>query len=307
MIYNQSPLVSIVVVAYNCADVIAQNIESCLKEKEAEILLIDNASIDGTLKTIEPYAHQVTLIRNNQNLGFTKACNQGIEQAKGKYILLLNPDAWLADGSLQVLVNYLAENETAGAVAPSLYYPNGDFQNYTRTFPTVMGLWVESFVPMPFWNKFKSYGQYTCQNQDFTHELEVEQPAGAAILFRNQWVLDEHYFIYCSDVDLCKTIYTDGYKIIQLPNAKVFHHQSKGGTENQKLRLYLDLDNYYGMTYYFRKHQEQLNLWLYRFLFAGSLLIRAVLAFVSFSRDTSVRWKKFIFFLQHKNFTSIHE
>jgi len=298
------PTTSIIIVTYNCADVIYQNITSCIKEPNTETILIDNASTDGTLKQIESLKNDITLIRNNDNKGFTHACNQGIDKATGKYILLLNPDAWLKDGSLSLLNNFMDNNKKVGAIAPCLFYPNGNFQNYTRTFPTIKGLWIESFVPMRWWNKLIDYRKYTCQNIDFSVQQEVEQPAGAALLFRHQWKLDETYFIYGSDVDLCKKIILDGYTIIQTPKAKVFHHQSKGGTENNHLRMYLDIDNYYGMQYYFKKHNEKYNYFMYCFIFGVSLFIRALLSFILFSNDKIMRWKKFIFFIQHKNFTS---
>lgn len=304
---TNTPQVSIIIVTYNCADVIHQCISSCVKEKNSEVIVVDNASTDGTLSQCNLFPTQINLIKNNTNEGFTQACNQGIRAAKGDYIFLLNPDAWLTEGSLYTLSNYLNNNAKVGAIAPTLKYPDGSFQNYTRTFPTVMGLWVESFVPIRWWHKFKTYREYTCQEVDFSKIQQVEQPAGAALLFRNQWKLDENYFIYVSDVDLCKTIVTDGYQIIQTPEAIVYHHQSKGGTENKNLRLYLDLDNYYGMRYYFRKRKEPFNYLCYIALFSLSLLLRTLIAVLTFNKDTKYRWKKFLGFIQGKNFKAFYE
>ncbi len=296
------PTTSIIIVAYNCADVIQQNIESSIKEQDTEVVLIDNASTDNTPQLAECYKDQIKLIVNPTNKGFTYACNQGIKIAQGKYILLLNPDAWLERGSLDVLVKKLENNPEIGAIAPLLMYPDGNHQNYTRTFPTVSGLWVESFVPMRWWNNFSSYRKYTCQELDFKKEQQVEQPAGAALLLRKQWLLDEQYFIYGSDVDLCKSIIDDGYQIIQTPESIVFHHQSKGGTENHALRPYLDLDNYYGMQYFFKKHKQRGRLISYRIVFGLSLFLRAVLSSIFNQKDKSTRWMKLTGFIKQKNF-----
>lgn len=298
---------STIIVTYNCGDVIYQCIESIVNSHNCEVIVIDNASTDNTLEKISSFENKIILISNTQNKGFTHACNQGIKVAKGKYIFLLNPDAWFAEACLTTLSSKLEQDASIGAIAPNLNYPDGSFQNYTRTFPSVLALWVESFIPMKWWNKFSSYKKYTCQNIDFKKEQEVEQPAGAALLFRKQWTLDENYFIYGSDVDLCKTIIKDGYKIIQTPEAIVYHHQSKGGTENKKLRIYLDLDNYYGMKYYFKKNQLVFQLAAYKALFSSSLLARAVLASISNADDQKERWTKFKGFINNKNFLAINE
>lgn len=300
-------LVSVIIVSYNCSNVITDNLVSCSRDKNVEIIIVDNASSDSTVEIIQSFnGENIHLIINNDNLGYTKACNQGIKKAKGKYIMLLNPDASLIEDCLFKLSEYLEGNLETGAVAPCLYYPDGRFQNYTRTFPSVLGLWVESFVPSKFWNLFKSYRKFTCQDIDFTKIQLVEQPAGAAIMFRNRWLMDEHYFIYTSDVDLCKTVVEDGFKIVQIPEAKVIHHQSKGGTDDPKLRMYLDLDNYFGMQYFFKKHNQKVNSFFYLSIFSFSLLFRVFLAIFEGKDKFVMRWNKFKFFLQKKNFISIN-
>ncbi len=300
------PTTSILIVTYNCADVIQQCIQSALNEDNAECIVIDNASTDKTLQVIDAYKGQLSIIKNKINRGFTQACNQGIKKAQGKYILLLNPDAWLGSKSLNYLVQQLDTKPKLGAIAPMLKYPDGSFQNYTRRFPSVMGLWVETFIPMRWWNHFKSYRKYTCQDIDFTTDQDVDQPAGAALLFRKQWKLDEHYFIYGSDVDLCQTIKKDNYQIVQTPDAIVYHHQSKGGTENNKLRLFLDLDNYYGMKYYFKKFDKNGQYLAYSFFFAITLFVRVLVSAITLANDLSMRWVKFTGFIQNKNFRSIN-
>lgn len=301
-------LVSIVIVSYNCADVISENICSCLSSDKAEIIVVDNASKDHSVSIIQSIkSEKIQLIINRENVGFTRACNQGIRKAKGEFIMLLNPDASLQKDCLINLVGYLNANPDTGIVAPCLYFPDGRFQNYTRTFPTIRGLWVESFVPMKYWDYFKSYRKYTCQDIDFSREQFVEQPAGAALMFRNRWLMDENYFIYGSDVDLCKSVIEAGYKIVQIPTARVIHHQSKGGTEASKLRMYLDLDNYFGMHYFFRKHNQKINAFFYRSIFSLSLLFRAFIAIFEGKENFLMRWNKFNLFLGNKNFTSIYE
>lgn len=303
-----SYLVSVVVVSYNCADVIEENLKSFFNETGNELIIVDNASKDGTVEIVKSYlCENIKLIENSVNKGFTFGCNQGIRASRGKYLMLLNPDAFLQIGTISLLVKYLNLNQNVGIVAPCLYFSDGKFQNYTRTFPTVGGLWVESFIPMRYWNYFLSYRKYTCQDINFNNIQKVEQPAGAALMFHNKWELDESYFIYGSDVDLCKRIKDSGHEIVQIPEAKIIHHQGKGGTENITLKLYLDLDNYYGMSYYFKKFNQPMSLFYYRLIFSISLFARALFSFLEDKDSLKNRWKKFFLFIRNKNFLSIYE
>lgn len=294
--------VSIITVTYNCSSVITQNILSCIGLENCEHIVIDNNSSDSTVEILEKYSDKIILIKNKINLGFTKANNQGIKIAKGKYVFLLNPDAFIFPDTIPKLSAFLDQNSDIGAVAPVLVFPDGSVQNYTRRFPKPAALFVESFIPRRLWNKFKIYRWYTYQSLDFTKDNEVEQPAGAGIMFRNEFLLDEAYFIYVSDVELCKNIIDKGYKIIQTPTAKITHYMSKGGTENLnlKLRMFLDLDNYFGMQYYFKKHNEKRHLVLYRVLFFMGLLTTALVNV--FNSKRNVKFARFFYFLKSYNF-----
>jgi N-acetylglucosaminyl-diphospho-decaprenol L-rhamnosyltransferase len=293
---NHNIKVSIITVTFNCEAVIEQNIKFCMGIPDCEHIIIDNNSSDSTPSTLGKYEENIVLIQNKQNLGFTKANNQGINIAKGEYIFLLNPDAYLIGDTVKILSQYLDNHLDVGAVAPVLEFPNGDIQNYTRRLPKPLPLFIESFVPNRYWNQFNVYRDYTCQSMDFLRDNIVEQPAGAGIMFRNEFQLDETYFIYVSDVELCKNILDKGYKIIQVSSAKIGHYMSKGGTENvnPQLRLFLDLDNYYGMQYFFRKHKQTMQLLMYRVLFFFGLLITAIVS--SFNAKRTIKWKRFIIF-----------
>jgi GT2 family glycosyltransferase len=300
---NTNISVSVITVTYNCADLIEKNIESVAKYgQHCEHIIVDNNSKDGTQELLNKHIEKLKLILNNKNQGFTKANNQGIEIANGKYIFLLNPDAAITENTIQNLVSAFESSEQIGAVAPVLLNPDGSIQNYTRTFPKPFALFVESFVPKKYWNKFESYRKYTCFGMDFNENQPVEQPAGAAILFENNRKLDETYFIYVSDVDLCKSIVTESKRIIQTPTATVIHNQSKGGTgtANLVVRMYLDLDNSFGMRYFFGKFKQKKDLVLYNALFFFGLLFTAIISI--FSDKRRVKFQRFVGFLKSKNF-----
>lgn len=305
---NNNVSISAIVVSFNCADVIFECINSLLHHQDCEVILVDNNSTDATVKNLEPILNKIKFIPNSVNMGFTKACNQAIDVASGKYLLLFNPDAYVTDTTtLSLLVNELNNNSQLGAVSPQLLYPNGKLQNYNRRFPFISGVIVESFVPSKFWNKFSSYKKYTYQDLDLNKENYLEQPAGAAILFRKEFRLDENYFIYGSDVELCKNIIDAGLKIKTVPASQVFHHQSKGGTENvnHRLKMYLQLEYYFAMRYFFRKHYGYFYSTFYLLINSMFLFIVLLLAVPSFNANKiSLKLKRLLFFLQGKRLSN---
>jgi hypothetical protein len=305
---NKQVSISAIVVSFNCADVIFECINSLLHHQDCEVILVDNNSTDATVKNLEPILNKIKFIPNTVNMGFTKACNQAIDVASGEYLLLFNPDAYVTDTTtLNLLVNELNNNPKLGAVAPQLLYPDGKLQNYNRRFPFISGVIVESFVPSKFWNKFSSYKKYTYQDLDLSKENYLEQPAGAAILFRREFRLDENYFIYGSDVELCKNIIDAGLKIKTVPASQVFHHQSKGGTENVNhlIKMYLQLEYYFAMRYFFSKHYGVLYATFYIIINSIFLFIVAAISILSFNQNKiNLKFKRLLYFLQSKRLSN---
>lgn len=296
---------SIIVVSYNCAEVIQQCIESVLTFcKNTELIVVDNNSTDGTRAILKQYNTQCKVVLNNSNEGFTKGCNTGIKNSVGNFLMLLNPDAYFGDSSVQLLVDELKHNSLLGAVAPNLYFPNGTVQNYIRTFPFISGIWVEHFVPSRFWNKFQAYRKYTCQGLDLSKKQYLEQPAGAAIVFRKQFRMDETYFIYGSDVALCKDVYQGGMKVMLVPEAKVYHHQSKGGTENSnvELKMFLQLDALYGYGAFFHKYNSRLYFYCYKIFMGMSLALVAVATIFSSAEKRRLKFRRLRLFIRGTNF-----
>jgi N-acetylglucosaminyl-diphospho-decaprenol L-rhamnosyltransferase len=297
------PLVSIIIVSYNCEDLIADCVRSCLGVANTEVIVIDNGSKDRSPEILADFGGQIRFLREPVNHGFTQGCNLGIDQAKGEFIFLLNPDAALFPDSVERMLAYF-ENPRVGAVAPTLVYADHTFQNYTRTFPTICGLAVESFVPSKWRDRWACYRRYLCLDVDFSRNQQVEQPAGAAILFRNQLRLDETYFIYGSDVELCKNIIDKGLEILQVTDARVLHHQSQGGTGdgNPRLKMFLQLDNFFGMQVFFRRYRSAGYVWAYRAVFFAILLLIAVFSVFRGRAAASLKFKRLWYFARGVNF-----
>jgi len=301
---QQKPLVNFVIVSYNCEDVIEECVRTVLQFGSGSVVVVDNASNDNTRNILLQFERRITLILNEKNLGYTVACNQGIKAQKAAYIFLLNPDAYLQDNSWMALLNTMESDSSIGAIAPVLHYPNGMIQNYIRRFPTIAALWVEFFVSPSRWRNFSAYRRYTCEDLDLNKEQIIEQPAGAALLFRSGFLMDERFFIYGSDLELCQRIINSGFKIQLQPASKVFHHQSKGGTgsTNYNLKAWLQLDALYGYGLYFKEQRGYFYYLAFKLIFGIGLGLVACCHLLTRTSMKGIKWKRFTGFLKNQNF-----
>ena len=229
--------VSAIVVTYNSQHYIRiclSSLLAALHDLQAEVWVIDNASTDGTCALVEEIgatAHlPVRLVRNQQNLGFTRATNQGLVRASGSYLLLLNPDVRVPGGTIRHLVHFLERESAVGIVAPQLLFPDGRVQPSCRRFPRRRDLCIELtglsrlFAKSPLFNGWKM--------GDFDHltQREVDQPQGAFLLARREAVrsvglLDERFVMFFSDVDWCRRFWEKGWHIVFVPEVYAIHHK----------------------------------------------------------------------------------
>jgi len=296
---------SIIIVSYNCSEVIKELLES-LKRFAApyEVVVVDNASTDGTIKILKEFESSFLVHLNEVNKGFTYAINQGIRLSTKDFILLLNPDIVLVDNSIDKLLKRFQQEENLGGIAPNLYYPNGAIQNYIRRFPSIRAIATEHFLPAKYWNRVPAYRKYTYQEIDLSKDQWVEQPAGAALLFRKGIELDESYFIYGSDLDLCKRLWVERGPILLLADTKFIHHQSKGGTNVgfSTASDMLKLDALQGYGLYFSKFKPRIYAISYRILMVALLFFTALLSIVKGGAVFKSKWKRLVWFVQGKSF-----
>ncbi|MCE7698456.1 MAG: glycosyltransferase family 2 protein [Methanobacterium paludis] len=184
------------------------------------IIVVDN-SADKTseeLKKLLP--DYVEIIENEENLGFSKANNQGLKISQGKYVLLLNNDAFVNVNCLEKGIKYLENMECPGIWAPSLIGENGDLQGSTARFPSLKDLIGEYFL-------FRHYNVY----EDFLQwkePKEVDMVIGAFMLMEKKLVdkvglLDENFFFNAEDVDYCKRVHDSGFPVIYDPRVSITH------------------------------------------------------------------------------------
>jgi len=273
---------SIIIVNWNTRDLLRKCLKSIYDNTSKlnfQVFVIDNASRDGSAEMVKKAFPQTYLIRNKENLGFARGNNQGFSRAKGRYILLLNPDTEVVKDALLKMVKYLELNKRAGAVSGRFVYPDGTFQRYYRRFPTFFSLITTWFLPSSLAYRLKSTRAYLMLDDDFEKIIEVPQPAGACImlrrdLFLNETFMDEQFPIFFGDVDLCRRIYKKGWKIFVLPEAEIVHHKGKGGLKQGKLSLSLSAEYFISMINYFARYQGVIKAKLLKIIFSLGFFLR---------------------------------
>jgi len=230
---------SIVIVSYNTKDILLQclkSIQSSGYNDSYEVIVVDNNSTDGSLPAIKQL-NNLIIISNSSNLGFSKAVNQGIKKAAGKFILLLNSDIIVKPKAIESLISYTENHPSVGLVGGRLLDPNNQPQPSAYHFPTAQRALQQ------FWfHKPHSYGKYLPDSQQPTI---VDAVVGAVMLIPSKTLekvglIDEKYFMYFEDLDYCKHVYQKGLQVIYYPFAEFIHyHGASGKTQPKAVNQFL--------------------------------------------------------------------
>jgi len=240
------PLLSIIIVTWNSEEFIKNCLQSIFNTRgsiELEVIVIDNGSQDETVKIVQEFKPLVKPVFNQTNLGYAKGNNQGIEIARGEYILLLNPDVELKENSLRLMLDFMEEHKEVNGMGPQLLNLNGTIQPSCREFPDFsILLWEISGLSFLF-PKSRLFGRWRMGYFDFQSSREVDQPMGSCLLLRRKTleyagVLDVNFPIFFNDVDLCYQIKKSGGKLYFFPDAKIFHYKG-GSTQKVKPEMIL--------------------------------------------------------------------
>lgn len=212
------PKVTVVVVSYNTKEKLRQCIEAI--EPEHEIIVIDNASTDGSPEMVRNNFPAVKLIQNQENRGFGAANNQGIEEARGELILLLNSDAYAHPGAITRLAEVFCDTSVVAA-GGRLLNPNGTLQQSSANELSLWVVFCEQFLLEKLFPNSKLFSPYWNSSR-FDHTSHVDQVMGACLMMLPVARFDERYFLYCEDTDLCIRLSKLG-QIFYVPQAKFTH------------------------------------------------------------------------------------
>lgn len=270
--------IAIIIVNWNTRDILGQCLQSVFASqtaKQFEVWVVDNGSSDGSKQMIKDSYPRTRLISNCDNVGFARANNQAVELSSGDYVMLLNPDTMVEKDVIEILANYLDENQEIGAVGPRLLNPDGTLQESAYPEPTL----VREFWRMFHLDRFYYYAEYPMDSWSEKEAKEVDVLMGACLLIRRKaldqvGLLDEEFFVYSEEVDLCTRIRNYGWRISWLPTVKVVH---LGGQSTQQIQQEMFLQLYQGKIQYFRKHHSAMEVWLYKFVLFLATLVRIVL------------------------------
>ncbi|MBI4212984.1 MAG: glycosyltransferase family 2 protein [Chloroflexi bacterium] len=238
-----SPDVSVLIVTYQSRDFVHRCLDAIRAQggPPLETIVVDNASADGTADQVAEMHPEVSLTQNSANLGFAAGVNRAAQQARGRYLLLLNPDTEVPPGTLATLTAFMNGHPEVAAVGPRLIYPDGTAQDAAFSYPSLLMHWLE-FFPRPArllhtrWN-----GRLDARDDQ---PVEIDHPLGACMLIRRAaWdeigPLDEGFFMYCEEVDWCMRAKRAGWRIMQVPTATVVHQSGASSTQTPTSIIHL--------------------------------------------------------------------
>jgi N-acetylglucosaminyl-diphospho-decaprenol L-rhamnosyltransferase len=231
---------SIVVVSWNVRDLLHRCLASlagAVRHLSCETFVVDNASGDGSAGMVRSEFPQVHLVENTENLGFTRANNQAIVRAEGRYILLLNPDTEVLGDALEEMVSFMDANPEAGVAGPQLVYADGSVQSSRRRFPDLKTLFVESTVLQRLFARSSIIKRYYVLDRPHDVVQDVDWVVGACLMTRRQAVeaaglMDERFFMYSEEMDWCLRMKQKGWRVVYLPDARVMHHEARSSEQS---------------------------------------------------------------------------
>ena len=255
-------MLSVIIVNHNAKDFLRQCLTSLYGLEGSlslEIIVVDNKSHDGSGRMVHEHFPAVHLIENTENVGFARGNNIGIRESQGEYILLLNSDTKVVDNAIEKLVAFLDSHPDVAVVTSRLVYPNMTDQGVARMFPTPMNALFgrRSLLTRLFPNNKYSKRYMISRRNQSEEPFEVDWVSGACLMVRKKVIedvglLDEKFFMYWEDADLCFRIKQKNWKIYCIPEAIVIHFEGKSSQKQKNSRMIIEFNK--GVYRYYRKH-----------------------------------------------------
>jgi len=300
---------SIIIISWNVREKLKENLKAIFKTSpqpspsqgegdiEFEVFVVDNNSADSTVDMVRKEFPQVKLIANQENLGFAKANNQAIKQARGDFILLLNPDMRVMSDTLEKTVHWMRENKQASVAGCCLVDEQGNIVKHVRKFPTVWDqLAIVSKLPhiFPF-----LLNKYLCVNFDYSKPAKVDSVRGGFFMIRRALtpstspttasrergdrmlsLFDERYFLWFEEVDFCRRVKQAGSEVWYTPAAKCIDYVGQSFKQlprGQAQKYFRD-----SMLKYFKKWHSERGYWILRIAWPIGMLLTWFLVRLNF-------------------------
>ncbi len=263
--------ISVVIVNFNAGPGLVYSVKAAISDAN-EVIVIDNASSDGSLEWLESAFgsdSKLRIVRGLSNEGFAKACNRGVALATGEFVFFLNPDCELEEGAMACLLEAIQADDEVGMVGGLLLNPDGSEQaGGRRAIPTPWRSFVRAFGLARFSKRWpKLFFDFNLHKEPLPKTpIEVEAISGACMLVKREamqeiGLLDEEYFMHCEDLDWCIRFCRGDWKILFVPGARMLHHK---GVCSRSRPIFVEWHKHKGMMRFYRK--------LFRLQYPGVLM-----------------------------------
>ncbi len=275
---------SIIIVNYNVKAFLQNCLISILKAVENipnEIIVVDNASDDGSIELIEKNFPEVILIKSDRNLGFSSANNLALRQSRGKYICLINPDTIVQENTFLELISFAKNNEKIGLAGCKIINPDGSFQlACRRSFPTPWVAFTKVIGLSKLFPKLKIFSKYNLTYLDENKTYEVDAISGSFMFLRRDVYekiggLDEDFFMYGEDLDWCYRVKESGYKVYYVHSTQIIHFKGESTRRSNldEVKIFYD-----AMRLFVKKHFS--SSWLLGIFLQFAINLRSIVAFL---------------------------
>lgn len=275
--------VSIVITVYRSKaflDECIQSVRSSVKHHSYEIIVVDDASNDGTAETMNKKYPGINYIQNKENLGYVRSNNIGMKRSSGEHVLSLNNDTVIKDEAIDKLIEFMEKNTAAGAVGPKILNVDGSVQlQCRRSFPKPLNS-LSYFTGLSrFFPKSRFFGSYLLTYLDDKTTVEVDSLCGAAMMVRREVIdkvglMDESYFMYGDDIDWCYRIKQAGFRVFYFPEAQILHYGGKGGSRKQSYRNIFEF--YRAMAIFHKKHYSKSHFFAVNWLVYAGIWLKCM-------------------------------
>lgn len=275
---------SISIVNYNNRECLAACLESIYShtpDVRFEVIVVDNGSCDGSAEFVKQAFPSARIIENLENRGFAKANNQGIRASQGPYLLSLNNDTVIKNGTLSGLVRFMQEHPDVGVCGPKVLNQDGTFQRQCRrSFPTISSSLFYFLKLHRLFPANELFGRYLMTHWDCDKAGEVDSVSGCCLMVRREviekvGILDETFIMYGDDLDWCYRIKQAGWKVCYVPHVEIVH---LGGQSSRRLSSKCIVLFYRAMGIFYRKHYAQQHTFVANSIVYAGIWLKAMVA-----------------------------
>ncbi|MBN1764019.1 MAG: glycosyltransferase family 2 protein [Sedimentisphaerales bacterium] len=271
--------VTIIIVNWNTRDILRDCLKSIYAQTRNitfEVIVVDNASADNSVQMIRTEFPQIILIENADNRGFAAGNNQGLEIARGRYVLLLNPDTIVLEGAIQKTVIFAEQHPKVAVIGIRNDRPGGRLIKNCFQFASVQNLIISSLGLHRLFPQSRFFGRERLLWWDYQSVREVDVVAGCCMLVRREAIdragmMDEAYFMYGEEMDWCWRFKKAGWKILYYPDARIIHYGGMSAAQNP---VEMRAAQQKSFLYFIKKRQGLFAMYIARYLFFVSGLVR---------------------------------